>query len=199
MEELILDLNQITKVSIDERELLHSSWQSQSSTDIVGFIANEDASHQYNENIACNNPSNRCPSFRQAASKILGDQAKTIQFCEGVFKSLYITIPGRSNSALILSQDQVCGHLGIEPPTSTLEPINILIQTTRIPGNNGVYPVNKSFIMQDSTFSKRTSSVNVADTETETKGCIIHILSKGVIIYRQQTAISEDVMYWVET
>ncbi|KAA6383501.1 MAG: hypothetical protein EZS28_020972, partial [Streblomastix strix] len=321
-----------TEMFIDERELLHTSWQSQSSDDIVWFIANEDASHQYNENIECNNPSNPCPSIEQAAPQILGDLAKTIQFCEGVFKSPKITAQGSSlniigysdsstdiiplpnddnvlikgsdgqsiiienlrltltteapsvgfvnvlgqNSALILQKVQVRGHLGTEPPTSTLEPEylfnsagivyleDVVIQNiflkrgsiilaeqarkTNVQGSSGIEWLglrlpgiyssylseittnesriisiqdsppssnsisnenNKlqsnadslSFIIQDSIFSKCASSVNVVDTDTETKGGIIHILSKGVTVqiinsdFRRCTVLGRNMIY----
>ncbi|KAA6357710.1 MAG: hypothetical protein EZS28_046763, partial [Streblomastix strix] len=174
----------VNEVFIDERDLLHSSWQRQVSDDIVFFIGNQNQYNVYDPNSKCNQPSNPCASFEQIAQYIQQNvslKVETIQFCEGMFKSPLISVPSAqatsinlvgygssvtdilplsntenvliqgqygqsviieklrlslttespqsgfvnvqgSNAGLILSEVRVRGHLGTEPPSSTLEP-----------------------------------------------------------------------------
>ncbi|KAA6381256.1 MAG: hypothetical protein EZS28_023217 [Streblomastix strix] len=94
------------EIFIDERDLLHSSWQRQKSEDVVRFISNSDDEHQFDSTIECGSLANPCDSFTSLTHYLEQEPdsiIETIIFCTGTFLSPYIDLSlTRSNTINIV-------------------------------------------------------------------------------------------------
>ncbi|KAA6384794.1 MAG: hypothetical protein EZS28_019679, partial [Streblomastix strix] len=84
------------KIFIDERDLIHSSWNRQKSEGVVRFISNSDSDNPFDPNIECGSVLNPCQTFSQLSKfmktspeSIDGStqRTETIIFGEGIFTS----------------------------------------------------------------------------------------------------------------
>ncbi|KAA6365043.1 MAG: hypothetical protein EZS28_039430, partial [Streblomastix strix] len=89
------------EIFIDERDLIHSSWNRQKSEGIIRFISNSDNDNTFDPIIECGSISNPCQTFSQLSkfmktlSESIDESAQrieTIIFGEGIFTSSLIDL-----------------------------------------------------------------------------------------------------------
>ncbi|KAA6392153.1 MAG: hypothetical protein EZS28_012320 [Streblomastix strix] len=89
------------EIFIDERNLIHSSWQRQKSEGVVRFIANSDKDHLFDPSVKCGQLTNPCDTF-QTLSRYLQSEiesadgstgrVETLIFDKGEFTQPFINI-----------------------------------------------------------------------------------------------------------
>ncbi|KAA6362672.1 MAG: hypothetical protein EZS28_041801, partial [Streblomastix strix] len=123
----VMDKNEIF---IDERNILHSSWQRQTHEGVVRFIANPDDDHPINPNIKCGSTSNPCDELTSLFQYLSSEpdsidgstgRAETIVFGEGKFNLPFIDLSlTRSSIVNIVGCQQEYTELSAKPNVHNL-------------------------------------------------------------------------------
>ncbi|KAA6377064.1 MAG: hypothetical protein EZS28_027408 [Streblomastix strix] len=92
-------IGQDNQVFIDERDLLHTSWQKQNNEGVVRFIGISDDEHFWNPDTVCGQITNPCDEFGAVVNYIQKEQessdgstgrVETLIYCEGKFISTFM-------------------------------------------------------------------------------------------------------------
>ncbi|KAA6364502.1 MAG: hypothetical protein EZS28_039971, partial [Streblomastix strix] len=106
-------IGQNSQVYIDERDLLHTSWQRQNNEGVVRFIGKSDSEHLWNPDTICGQITNPCDTYGAVGSQIQKEQetsdgsqgrVETLIYCEGKFISTYMD--------MILTRSKTVNFLG---------------------------------------------------------------------------------------
>ncbi|KAA6393427.1 MAG: hypothetical protein EZS28_011043 [Streblomastix strix] len=94
-------IGNINEAFIDERNLLHTSWNRQQNEGVVRFISNTDADHSFDSSIKCGSPSYPCDKLTSLFQYLKSEpesidgstgRAETIMYAEGYFALSFIDL-----------------------------------------------------------------------------------------------------------
>ncbi|KAA6381322.1 MAG: hypothetical protein EZS28_023151, partial [Streblomastix strix] len=159
------------EIFIDERDLIHSSWNRQKSEGIVRFISNSDVDHPFNPNIECGSITNPCDSYTSLISYLALEpdsidgstgRAETIIFQEGQFISPFID--------LIQARSSIVNIVGCGKETTQIIASQIITQSFLIQGGDG-----QSLVIERLSFqlSANSSSIGFVDINGADTGLVI--------------------------
>ncbi|KAA6378490.1 MAG: hypothetical protein EZS28_025983, partial [Streblomastix strix] len=126
-------IGNLNEVFIDERDLLHSSWQRQQSEGVVRFISNSDTNHTFDSSIKCGSPQNPCDSFITLSQYLKSEdvsidgstgRVETLIFGEGKYSTPFIDLSlTRSSIVNIIGYNQDETEINAQPNNQ-----NVMIQ-----------------------------------------------------------------------
>ncbi|KAA6366308.1 MAG: hypothetical protein EZS28_038165, partial [Streblomastix strix] len=90
------------EIFIDERNLIHSSWNRQKSEGVIRFISNYDSNHPFDSSIKCGSPQIPCDKFT-SLFQYLEQEPESIDGSSGRAETIIITNEKLSSSFIDLS------------------------------------------------------------------------------------------------
>ncbi|KAA6401127.1 MAG: hypothetical protein EZS28_003348 [Streblomastix strix] len=155
------------EIFIDERDLIHSSWNRQKSEGIVRFISNSEVDHPFNPNIESGSITNPCDSYTSLISYLALEpdsidgstgRAEIIIFGEGQFISPFID--------LIQARSSIVNIVGCGKETTQIIASQIITQSFLIQGGDGQSLVIERLSFQLSADSPSIGFVDINGADT---------------------------------